>query len=494
MLKCAGYIRVSTNHIEQKTSLRNQEIQIKQFIDEKNYSLYKIYSDICSGIKGERANFTKLLKAIKNKEFDLLIVKDLSRLTRNTTTAAKIKSLLIENDIKIITIDYGINTLNNPESINKFVVMVEAFENESRSTSNRVKTSRKSKSKEGLFIGSIPPFGYYLDKGKLFVKSDESPKIVIRIFDSFIKGESFASIARSLNEDSVLTPSVRANKLNLSPTWRDTTIRKILTNIHYCGHLQQCKTTLKDITLSSRYNNPENEYITIRDTHEAIISEEDFFIVQNKISNRKMYRPKPSTHLYSNLFFCSNCGNKMHFRKEKNKPSYYICGTYNKKGASHCSRHKIFSDDLTHLILSDIKYLMSSINSTSIINDITKYLEEELLSIKNKYDIALKTIVALEHKKKCAYDDKCDGILSVNEYKNYTADYNKKINKLREDINVYKLRLNNRCDIELSILLENIQHEFLTAKDLDVELLNRLIERIEVDDKSNVKVFYRFSN
>lgn len=121
-------------------------------------------------------------------------------------------------------------------------------EQESQNTSKRVKETLKTRAKKGLFKGSNPPYGYEVEKGKLYIRKDETPEIVQRIYKEYLEGSGRESIARRLYNEGVKTPTDVAGKKNASDKWYDSTIKLILTNPHYVGDLVQERTTTVSVT------------------------------------------------------------------------------------------------------------------------------------------------------------------------------------------------------------------------------------------------------
>lgn len=113
-MKCAIYIRVSTNRDEQKDSLVNQEKFFLDYITKHGYSLYNIYSDVASGTSTKnRLSFLELIEDVKNKKIDIVLTKEIARLGRSVIDTMKFYELCRDNEVHLIAFNNGINTLNN---------------------------------------------------------------------------------------------------------------------------------------------------------------------------------------------------------------------------------------------------------------------------------------------------------------------------------------------------------------------------------------------
>jgi len=361
-MRCAVYVRVSTDKEEQKDSLKYQQELFYNYIAEKGWDIYKFYIDVESGTTAKREELQKLIEDAQNKEFDIILAKELSRLARNGELSYKIKNLCENQGIHIITLDNAINTLTG--NTHMFGLYAWMYEQESQNTSNRVKETLKTRAKNGLFKGSNPPYGYEVRDGKLYIRNDETPNIVRRIFKEYLEGNGRQSIARRLYNEGIPTPAQIAGKANAGDKWHDSTIRCILTNPHYVGDLVQGRTTTVSVTSKRRKNVPKEEQFIIKNAHEPIISRETFDAVQNQLEQRRKYITAPKIHLFTNVLFCADCGTGMWFRSNRDG---YICGAYARHGKKACTAHTIKEDFLKETILNDIKSLIHQIDKEQYI-------------------------------------------------------------------------------------------------------------------------------
>src|SRR5699024_7591656 len=133
------------------------------------------------------------------------------------------------------------------------------------------------------------------------IKNDFTPDVVRRIFNSYLSGNGFDRIARELLEEGISTPSEIAGKRNSSSIWHGSTVRNILENPHYIGNLVQQRETSISVTTEKRKSNDPSNYIISENTHDAIISKDDFQVVQQLITERKRKRPYAKKHLFTNI-------------------------------------------------------------------------------------------------------------------------------------------------------------------------------------------------
>lgn len=321
-MKAAIYVRVSTELEVQASSLVAQEDLFIKYIIDRGWTLAKVYSDSLTATKGNRSGFEQMVKDAKNKKFDIILAKEQSRLARNIGTSAEFRKIVMSNDIHIITLDGAINTLTG--DVSKYGLYAWIYENESRTTSNRIKSSFRTSAVKGRYLKGEAPYGYNVSDGKLYPRDDDSVSVVQLIYKMYLDGHGRDFIAKYLTTKGYKTPAMLKGKRNAGTVWHGTTVMVILRNRHYIGDLEQCKETTKDITLVGRKKL--DEPIVVENTHEGIISRADYFGVQAMIESRgikTLGRATPKKSLLGDLVICADCNSKFWFIK-KNRT--YFCG------------------------------------------------------------------------------------------------------------------------------------------------------------------------
>lgn len=197
----------------------------------------------------------------------------------------EIKDIAEKHNIHIITFDNAINSLEG--NIHMFGLYAWVYEQESQRTSERIKAALNTNAKRGDFQGSNAPYGYKVFDKKLVLADDNTPEVVKSIFELYLNGKGFDSIARSLSKKGYPTPSQVAEKSNAGRYWHGSTIKTILSNPHYTGDLVQGRETTRSVTSQSRHSVPEENQIVVKNTHPAIISHEFFDAVQELMKSRK---------------------------------------------------------------------------------------------------------------------------------------------------------------------------------------------------------------
>ena len=488
-MKCAVYIRVSTDKEEQKTSLENQQRFFYNIIVEKGWDLYRFYIDVESGTKDKkRENLRQLIEDAKQHKFDVILSKELSRLARNVKLSYEIKDIAEKHNIHIITFDNAINSLEG--NIHMFGLYAWVYEQESQRTSERIKAALNTNARRGDFQGSNAPYGYKLFDKKLYLSDDNTPEIVKSIFELYLGGRGFDSIALSLSKKGYPTPAQVAQKSNAGRYWHGSTIKMILSNPHYTGDLVQGRETTRSVTSHARHSIPAEKQIVVRNTHPAIISHETFDAVQELMKSRKKNYTKVKKHLFTNVLYCSDCGAGMWYRQNR---AGYICGSYARHGRIACTHRTIKEKGLTERILFDIHNMAQVINDKEYLSNLAAEAQKKQKQVKQTLNKLEDEINVSKAKKKRYLEMLAEKQITHEEYREVADENQERINEL--NIKRSGLEASLRHD-EFLEKIENLRNKincFLPINDVTEEILHHFVERIEVDRNGTPRIIYRFS-
>lgn len=489
VMRCAVYVRVSTDKDTQKESLVTQKEMAFNYIRDQGWTFHDIYTDIESGTRAKRPQLQKLLLDAKNNKFDVIIGKELSRFARNGALSYQIRDLTEQKGIHLVTMDGLINTIEN--QMNMFGFLTAIYEEESRSMSRRIKSVFEVKARKGEFLGSNSPLGYKVINKKLFIQEDETPDIIRRIFREYIEGKGHDAIARGLYEEGIRTPSSYANKKNTTVVWHGSTVRTILRNPHYAGDIVQNRTTSISLTSDKRKDICPSKWIVVEDAHEAIISRADFQLVQRLLIERKRIRPQSKTRLFSNLLFCADCGKGMHFKKNSKG---YVCGNFNKHGSKRCSNHRVRNANLIIILQDEFQQLAKGLK----VDNITSELENRINSEEKK---SQKKVPSLEIKlsrikvlKRNAFEKLSEENISQEDYNDFINSYNEQEKQLQLEISALSEKSEQQSDIQILEQLRSTLLELLDFNELNADMLHRFIEKIEIKADGSPRIHYRFSD
>ncbi len=418
-MKVAAYCRVSTDKEDQANSFENQQRYFREYINHQpDWELYEIYAD--EGITGtntkKRAAFNRMIDDARQHRFDLIVTKEISRFARNTLDSLAYTRELKRMGIGVFFLNDSINTLNEDSEMLLTIKSTLAQE-ESRSTSTRVKWGQTRRMEQGVVFGRSL-LGYDVQNGKITV-NQQGAEIVRMIFHKYVyERKGTTVIARELQEAGCKT-------LTGSTNWRNTVILKILRNEKYCGDLKQKKTITPDyLTHQKKYNRGEEKFIFLRDHHEPIIEREVWNEAQREISRRNIDGKYSTGHgnryPLSGKIKCGKCGQSFVSRTRRRKDGIryrtWRCSTAASEGRCHVNSSGSLSGcDVSYQLRDEvgIEMVQKSVNmlkldTDSVIRSITRIVLESILLSRNGSQLRIKQLKKernqIEAKKKSTLD------------------------------------------------------------------------------------------
>lgn len=272
---CA-YCRVSTNIAHQVGSYESQQAYYENMIQSKvGWNFVGIYADYAkSGTKEKgRTEFERMLDDCETGEIDIICTKSISRFARNTVECIQVVRKLKEKNIDVYFEKENIHTLSEKSEL-LLSIYSSVAQAESESISANQKWGIQKRFLDGTYILSNPAYGYQTDTAGLLVLDQEKAPVVRFIFEEYLEGKGTWLIAKSLNEQRIPTKTGKSN-------WIPVTIHKILKNPVYTGDLLLQKTYSEDtVPFRRRKNKGEYRQVLIENDHEAIVTHEEYEIVQ----------------------------------------------------------------------------------------------------------------------------------------------------------------------------------------------------------------------
>ena len=282
--RVAAYARVSTELDSQSNSYSAQISYYLNYISNNpDWELVEIYSD--SGLTGtnvkKRSGFSRMIDDAMNGKIDLILTKSISRFARNTVDALTVTRELKTKGIEVFFEKENISSLDSTAEL-IFTIMSSIAQEESRSISENVRWGIQRRMEAGKIVLPYKSFlGFDRGEDGLPKINESEAKIVRRIYDDFLSGDTFRGIARKLTEEKIPSPRLKTK-------WSPETIRSILTNEKYKGDARLGKTyTVDFLTHEVRKNHGERKQWYIRDSHDAIVTPRTFSKVQTEIARRR---------------------------------------------------------------------------------------------------------------------------------------------------------------------------------------------------------------
>lgn len=453
-----------------------------------------------------------MMADIEAGNVNCVIVKDLSRLGRDYIEAGRlIQKTFPAFHVRFIAITDHFDSQTADTNTKSLVLPVKNFINDSycRDISGKVKSHQQTKREQGKFIGAFTVYGYQKsaeDKNKLCL-DDYAAEIVRKIFAWKREGMSTQAIAQRLNELGILSPleykKSRGEKFstgfrtNLTAKWSAVAVKRILTNEIYTGVMVQGKNEKVNYKVKKTVAKPQEEWVRVEGTHEAIISREDFETVQNLLKvDTKAKAGSSCSHLFAGLLFCGDCKEPMTRRVNRYKgisKVYFICSTRNKgKG---CTRHSILEDDLKEIVFRtlqvhvsvflDVCSQLAHIQEMEVNFEEVARFDREIERLHKEQDKYLELRMGL-------YEDLKSGLLTETDFKNFRAIYEKQYEETKSALQKQEDMIKQlfRNGVASGVRLERFK-EVMKLTTLDRDTLLCFVSRIEVYEEKKVYVEFR---
>ena len=374
-------------------SIGTQRSMIEDYCKEHGYLVYDVYiDDGYSGLNFNRPDFQRMLADIDRGLVNLVITKDLSRLGRDYIMTGYYTEIYFpSNDIRYIALSDGFDTENENNDIAPFKNILNDMY--ARDISRKVKAAKRQQAKQGLFTCGQTPFGYMKDPADnhhLIVDPDAAQTVQL-IFDLAMEGLGDVGIAHELQRREIIKPAVykfrqgdkRYSHYGDLPkskiyNWCDATIRQILTNQVYLGHVISHKTEVTNYKTKKVRRIATADQIVVPNRHEAIIPESVFFTVQTLRKGRCCPVNYKRENLFRDILFCKCCGSPLAIAHRKLKYSVddlYRCMKHLRTPQECPKTHAIYHAPLYAYVLSQMRSVARSLKRRKVNSPITAYAE-----------------------------------------------------------------------------------------------------------------------
>ena len=509
--RTAIYCRLSKDDELQgeSASIQHQRDMLANYCEEQGWQIVGIYADDgFTGLNQNRPDFQRMIKDCDAGLIDIVITKDLSRLGRNYLETGWLQEQYFpKKGIRYIALNDGYDTTRTEgNELTPFKNMMNEFY--SRDVSKKVHSSYVLQAKKGKFTGCLAPFGYMKDpndKNALIVDEDTA-WIVKKIFAYALSGLGTNAIRRKLEAEKIPTPTWwnrrkglrnRQGKFELENeetgkyVWDFKSLQGILTNPVYIGNIASQKAYYRFKTGWIKDKQPE-DWIVVENVHEPIIDADTFYLVQEKIRERKRPDAWGNFSLFAGLVKCGECGSTMTSRtgSDKNRSRIMTCSRYTKYGVNHCTQHRIDYNMLYQIVLEQIRtYARLALeDEDGIVQELRKARkresEEDQKRISNVLYEHEKRLKELDNIVSSLYEDKITGRISE-------ANFTKLMQRTQEEQETLQRKVDNlkqKTSDEIKTNSDNSKwlaliRKYADIQELDRELLNRLIKTIVVHEE-----------
>lgn len=460
--------------------------------------------DGISGTQFDRPGFLAMMKEVEAGNVECICIKDMSRLGRDYLKVGQVIEILRQNGVRLIAINDGIDSNRGDDDLLPFRnIMNEWY---ARDTSKKIKSTFKTKGMSGKHLTGTVSYGYLWNETRdQWIIDEEAAAVVRRIFAMTIDGYGPYQIAQQLSQEKILIPSAHLAKhnegVNKNKTFKDvygwgsSTVVNILKKREYLGHTINFKTRKHFKDKKSHYV-PADEWTIFENTHEPIIDQETFDLVQKIRSNVRRYpdgwgEAAPLT----GLLYCADCGGKMYVHRTNNgkRISQYTCSQYTKIpcGTLCKSQHRINEDVVLELISSLLKEIADYAHHNK--DEFVRIVQEaqstqQAQEIQKKLTRLATAKLRVEELEKLLckiYEDNILGKLPDHRYTVLDAQYGKEqaaltseISTLEQEIKSYESHEKDSDRfIKLIDKYQNFDH-------LTIAMLNEFIEKILVHERA----------
>ena len=326
----------------ESNSISNQKQMLEDFARRNRLPNPTHFTDDgISGTRFDRPGFLAMMEEVEAGRVEAIVIKDMSRLGRDYLKVGQVMEVLRQRGVRLIAINDGVDSLKGDDDFTPFRNIMNEFY--ARDTSRKIRSVFKSKGMSGKHLTGTVIYGYLWDeKREHWLVDEEAAEVVRRIFSLTLEGYGPYQIACKLSADRIEIPVVHLARFNEGVNrskpvkdpygWGSSTIVNILKKREYLGHTINFKTRKHFKDKKSHYVS-EDEWTIFENTHEAIIDQQTFDLVQKIRSNVRRYpngwgEAAPLT----GLLYCADCGGKMYVHRTNNgkRVSQYTCSNYTK--------------------------------------------------------------------------------------------------------------------------------------------------------------------
>ena len=488
----------------ESNSISNQKAMLEEFAARQGFTNIVHFTD--DGISGtcfDRPGFLAMMKEVEAGNVEYLCIKDMSRMGRDYLKVGQIMEILRQRGVRLIAINDGVDSARGDDDFTPFRNIMNEYY--ARDTSRKIRSTFQSKGKSGKHLTGTVIYGYLWNEARdQWLVDPEAAEVVKRIFAMTIDGYGPYQIASKLKEEKILIPSAylaqHGEGVNKNKTFKDvygwgsSTICNILEKREYLGHTINFKTRKHFKDKKSHYV-PEDEWTIFENTHEAIIDQQTFDLVQKIRGNVRRYpdgwgEAAPLT----GLLYCADCGGKMYVHRTNNgkRISQYTCSQYSKVpvGKLCTTQHRINEDVVLSLVSEMLKAIAeyAKHDRAEFVRVVQEAQSSQQTAEVKKQRIRLATakqrVSELEVLLCKIYEDNILGKLSDSRYATLDAQYEKEQSELTAEISVLEKAVKSyekhEKDADRFIALIDKYENF---DKLTIAMLNEFIEKILVHER-----------
>lgn len=522
------YLRLSDDDGDkpESNSIKNQREFITEFL--KSMPEIRIHAerkdDGFSGVDFFRPGIQEVLQDVRSGAVNCVVVKDLSRFGRDfLETGNFLEKVLPFMGVRFISVNDNYDSIR-ADSGEAMTIALKNLMNDiyAKDISQKVYSALDTKKRSGEFIGNFAAYGYVKspeDRHKLAVDLDAA-KVVQRIFRMKKDGMSNAAIARTLTDEQIPNPNyhrylqgvVFTKRFSENSPWQTQTVKHILENPVYLGHMVQGKKITKLHAGQKQKIMPPSEWIIVPNTHEAIIEQELFDAVQAilKVKHEEYhsrlgkYAHFDSENIFEGLVVCACCQHNMTryksvYNKGRTVAYHFICPRHAMLLDAGCpNTGGLRENDLKAAVyevlrlqmamLTDAEAVIQRVSRSSAARSRRTALDNEIISVQGR-------LKKLDTLRQTLFESYVDGIVTQADYlfgKSRYEDEARQLEGRLQDLQVEKDALPEASPKQNKWF--SAFAKFRDEKELTREMLLALVEKIYVNEDKQVHIVLNYQD
>ncbi len=493
-------------------SILNQRQLLEEYAESNGLTPYRhICDDGWSGTRWDRPGWQELIAMVEADEVACVCIKDSSRLGRDYLRVGLYRELFREKGVRLIAVNDNYDSERGEDDFTPFrEIMAEWY---ARDTSKKIKSVIAAKGKSGKPITSTPPYGFIKDpedKHRWLI-DPEAAAVVRRIFQMTVDGMGIYKIAGVLAAEKIERPSYylgsrgrgrHKNDYDRSQpyAWGDATIARILCKLEYVGHTVNFRTSSQNFKSKKRKSNEPADWLIFENTHEAIIDQATFDLVQKLRETPRRIDTLGDANPLTGLLFCADCGAKLynHRKAHTEKPTHkkltdvYCCSTYKltrSKFDAKCSAHHISTEAVREIVLSVIRATSGYVREHE--QDFIEHVREAAGIRRDETTKSHQKQIAQNERRlseldkvfRSLYEDKVLGKISEAMFDEMTCGYAAERAALKEKTDLLQAELDEwNADSVRADQFIDIVRRYTSFDELTPAMLNEFVEKIIVHE------------
>lgn len=499
-------------------SIINQKKILLDVVIRENLSNPILFvDDGFSGTNFDRPAISEALRLVENRQVSNFVVKDLSRLGRSYIKVGQLTEITFPSfDVRFIALNDGVDS-NKPNETNSIFLPIKSLMDEmyAADTSKKIRAVVQAKARAGERVTTNPPYGYLKDSRnpKNWIIDPVASEVVKRIFQEAKSGKSLSEIAKGLENDKIFKPDRHRIEIGLKPIssssnvetlpyfWIRETLSAILSREEYLGHTVNLRTRTKSYKDKRKVDNSKEDWLVFKNTHEAIIDQETFDIVQkirsHKRSNQRYKNRIGHENLFAGLVFCGTCGRKHYFcPQEKNglNHDHYKCSGYRKPIDGCENPHYIQKSALIEIVSDKLRQTIQEahFDQEAFLKKLERQSQAQFSKNNKRQQLQLQKD---EHRSKeidsiiqKLYEDNLLGKISDERFVKLSQNYEEEQKQLQTSISdlTEKLAKQQEDNLNISKFMARIS-KYTELPELTVEIVNELIDKIVIHKPTGTK-------